>query len=484
MLLLASVHFLTGVFYGSRTPADRRPAYPPQIDTFESALVAALHAHGNDASARAAIAWLEAQAPPTMYASGIDVRSAVTTFVPVNDVRTTRAQSTLGLLREHRPRQERTFPSGTPHEPSMYYAWETEPEPAVLSALDALARNVPSLGHSRTLVRCRFAIVSDDSMLPQACRRQPSTRQVYPGRLADLERWYAAGQRPRPGPACVITSPVAAAKREFANDMLVLEHVDGRVPALTNFAAFARVVRDALMDRWPKDRPVPAWLSGHEPDGTPLRGSHLSVVPLANVGWERSDGSLLGIGLLRPPEVSETALVEAVRSALENDEDGEPVVKICYAPGVMWSLRPMDALEKRSLDPARYTGKSRVWQTVTPIALDRHPKSNDPDQRREQIFDAITRSCEYAGLPQPLMIEISPFASLRGAPAAIDARGALPWQRWQLPHGLTHRMRVHARLTFPAPIEGPVVLGAGRFAGLGLCVPVVASRSTESEGAA
>ena len=33
------------------------------------------------------------------------------------------------------------------------------------------------------------------------------------------------------------------------------------------------------------------------------------------------------------------------------------------------------------------------------------------------------------------------------------------------------RVKVHARLEFPMPVAGPVLLGAGRYYGLGLCRP-------------
>ena len=34
------------------------------------------------------------------------------------------------------------------------------------------------------------------------------------------------------------------------------------------------------------------------------------------------------------------------------------------------------------------------------------------------------------------------------------------------------RSLVHAVVRFPQPVRGPVVLGAGRFVGLGLCLPL------------
>jgi len=33
-------------------------------------------------------------------------------------------------------------------------------------------------------------------------------------------------------------------------------------------------------------------------------------------------------------------------------------------------------------------------------------------------------------------------------------------------------VRVHADIQFAAPVRGPLLLGAGRYFGLGLCLPV------------
>jgi CRISPR-associated protein Csb2 len=38
-----------------------------------------------------------------------------------------------------------------------------------------------------------------------------------------------------------------------------------------------------------------------------------------------------------------------------------------------------------------------------------------------------------------------------------------------LPESLASRQLTHAVLQFPEPVRGPVLLGVGRFAGLGLC---------------
>jgi CRISPR-associated protein Csb2 len=43
---------------------------------------------------------------------------------------------------------------------------------------------------------------------------------------------------------------------------------------------------------------------------------------------------------------------------------------------------------------------------------------------------------------------------------------------WRLPPSLATRQLTHAVIRFAEPIDGPVILGAGRFVGLGLCRPI------------
>lgn len=49
--------------------------------------------------------------------------------------------------------------------------------------------------------------------------------------------------------------------------------------------------------------------------------------------------------------------------------------------------------------------------------------------------------------------------------------------RWQLPRSLVGRFLTHAVIRFSQPVEGPVILGAGRFVGLGLCRPIQLAES-------
>jgi CRISPR-associated protein Csb2 len=58
---------------------------------------------------------------------------------------------------------------------------------------------------------------------------------------------------------------------------------------------------------------------------------------------------------------------------------------------------------------------------------------------------------------------------MQGAVSAYPSSGAPEWMRWRLPASLANRPLIHAEIYFSEPVEGPLLLGAGRFLGMGLC---------------
>jgi len=124
---------------------------------------------------------------------------------------------------------------------------------------------------------------------------------------------------------------------------------------------------------------------------------------------------------------------------------------------------------RRSLDPAPYIAESRVWASCTPIVLDRHLKETANAARQDEIDRLIVRACVNIGLPEPDQVVAGKHSAIEGAPAAYPSGNAPAWTRWRLPPGLVSRQLTHAVLRFKEPVRGPVILGAGRFLGLGLC---------------
>ena len=114
---------------------------------------------------------------------------------------------------------------------------------------------------------------------------------------------------------------------------------------------------------------------------------------------------------------------------------------------------------------------STALRHATPIALDKNPgnlRSNQQGTSHKASREAqrsIAIACERIGLPRPISVEISLAPLL---PGAQPAQSFSPWPGLL---GRANRVLIHADIHFPETIRGPVLLGAGRYFGLGLCMP-------------
>ena len=246
-----------------------------------------------------AFEWLEAQEPPAIHAGEHAARTAPDVFVPPNDQRSSSAEKTyLRVMPDMRPRQPRRFPVACLEDPTMALVWNVEPEPELLQTLGAMARDVGYIGHSASLVRCRFLCGESSAANHPAI---PAQRRVYPGRLAELQRAHDANPtRPmiQPGSAVAPTSTPEPEPR--ASGWLVLEVVNGVVPDIRAAALVSRVLRRTLMSGYRsngKGDAIPEIVSGHTPDGTPTRSPHLAIVPMPFAGFVHADGRLFGFAL-------------------------------------------------------------------------------------------------------------------------------------------------------------------------------------------
>jgi CRISPR-associated protein Csb2 len=124
-----------------------------------------------------------------------------------------------------------------------------------------------------------------------------------------------------------------------------------------------------------------------------------------------------------------------------------------------------------SLRPRTWCGRARIWYSVTPLALDRNPgdlRSRDASKLRaatEEAVESVSRACERIDLPVPKHVEILPSAPWAGA-AKARQYPSYPGDATR-----TQRVLTHVRIEFEQPVRGPVLLGAGRFVGLGLFRP-------------
>ncbi len=319
------------------------------------------------------------------------------------------------------------------------------------------------------------------------------TRDLAPGRTRTVREWRSCRfehERVPAPPAQPLRGELrrGAASlehrvpRSLFGDLVVLARIAGPRLPITSAAGLARQLRRALMPF--ADQPVPEVISGHRPDGDAAEAPHLAVVPLPDLAGPRIDGSLLGIALVLPRAIDGAAHA-AVTRALARFEDrhridgaaGTPTLPLLLGDAGVLVLQRRDARRAArelapSLRPATWTSPSRRWASATPIALDRNPGDLlHADPARRAAAHAAAKACvieavRRIGLPSPAEVDVSRSPVLPGTAPP----GAYP--RFPIDPLRPQRILVHASLTFRRPVLGPVLAGAGRYQGLGLCLPI------------
>ncbi len=471
-MLTIELHLLTGVSVAALPQRRDTAEWPPQPDRMFQALVAAWGRNDPPrADERAALEWMERLDPAnlTIVASPAFTRDALRAYVPPNDVKGTSPES----LPEHRSRKERYFPAVVPVDPRVRYVWRrTEGLAEHFDALASLAREVTYVGHSHTLVRVAVRDSDDEppdvgDVLNWTNERSSDVRVAYPGRLAHLKARYDEAARPYPSLAVrTIDRPdeVVASTVFDPENVTVLSDNGGFIPSLEAFPLAAKRLRDALLSLAPTGVAIPALLSGHDAAGQPVRAAHMAVAPLADVGWRYSRGRLMGLALVWPRDAAPVDRAVALRAVVAFLSNGGEL----RLGGVgVWRLHADAASDRASLRTDRYISAARTWATILPAVVDRHPK----DRRGENLSGVVLEACRNVGLPddvlQGLRVEVSSAAAVAGAPSAYDVGRALAADSPYRGRPLRHLV-----LTFPRAVRGPLALGAGRFRGLGWCLPL------------
>lgn len=459
-MLSARIRYLRG----SVTAADIRAGndkssieWPLHPDRFFSALVRSWGDLGCPDPHVATLRWIEALPPPTITCGEV-LHASIgdnypTRFVPVNDEPTI-----VG-----RKRQRRLIPSAALSRDDVVLTWPAAaPESDQLIHLDQLTRFISNIGHSSSLVGVwveRDEAPAPPTWLPRQdgdiLLRVPRT-----GRFDELCAAYAATPRRWPpiGAWAAYGPPQAliAAPSGYHREVFTFALTDGGFALpLEATPRVINVWRKALLQR--AEQPVPEVISGHSVDSTPAdprpaRRPHLALFPIADVGHPHARGHLLGLGASLPADLTHAERTACLRTLGR-------VTSLTLGGLGVWTLsRDAGAAIPRGLLPETWTRPSRVWASVTPVVFGRFPRRQGGDE----AADIVREACMIAGLPAPLEVTTGPISALYGVPSAgrfdpLPSRPGKP-QRWH----------AHARLVFPEPVRGPMLVGAGRHLGYGI----------------
>jgi len=411
------------------------------------------------------------------------------------------------LLPDRRTRQERTFPSATPALPRIGFVWTgIDAPPTVTASLTRLLRRLVRLGHSSTLIRAALASSEQVAELAGVTRRYVPDEE----RGTLVIRWVAAGQtarlqrafeqhretEPRVLPARFVryadgvpATTRATPRSVFGENFIVFARVAGPRLPIISAVGLSRQFRRALMSH--AEEPIAEMLSGHAADGSASGSAHLAIVPLPVTSGPHPDGALIGVALVLPRECTTEGRSAVMRAIGEfervhfnaDDDDGrDPIVALDLGRSGVLHLQRVSWGEDRraTLQSGTWTKPSRTWASATPVALDKNPGDlqHSDARKRASAFEEATATVIEAirriGLPTPAEVQV-----LRSCVVAGTAKPS-QFPRFPIDEKRPQRVLVHVRLRFDEPTQGPILIGAGRYQGLGLCLPIInTARSVE-----
>ena len=510
------VNFLTERYVATFHNQRKQAEWPPHTSRLFSALISTWAEDGKNDKEKQALEWLECQRPPDIHAPSATCRKVASHFVPVNDTTiislkniseedaTRMAQrsdrvasksalkSARELFPEKRGKQERFYPSVTPDEARVTYVWNQAPQDSVMKTLDGLLSRVTRLGHSSSLVSCR--VTTDPPAANYVLSKfGESIRAVRRGQMAELERQYVRHQgfkrRSLPYENAQyrkidsdVTSRRSAVPDTSGEWIIFRLEPESRFWPSTQSVVMATAMRGTIISH--VEGSVPEEISGNAQNGIPAANPHVAFIALPYAGFPHADGRIFGIAVSMPKSLkdeSRRAMFRAIGkwedackgSKTSDVESKHTSLKI--GNRTIYVSRQFGPQAMISLRQSTWSRPSRRWTSITPIALPRHPGSlgKGSATARAKAWkaaeSAIMLSCEHVGLPYPSSMVMSHNPFTRGS---YTAASHPPFMQKGLGGDSIRRKLIHASLVFEEKVEGPLMLGTGRFTGLGLMRPM------------
>jgi CRISPR-associated protein Csb2 len=501
--LLLAVRFHDGRYHG-------RPDWPPAPARLFQALIAGA-AHGESLAEkdRRAFAWLERLDPPVIAAPAMRVGQGFRTFVPNNDLDAVGSDPRrIGEIRAPKLIRPVLFDVEAP----LLYAWTFNDAPEalahaqricavaehlyqlgrgidmacatgeILTAEEAEARltahgiglHRPSEGAAGTILAVPFrGSLESLTHRYEKMRTRFQTIHASKSRKKGASRTVAIGQ--------VFVQPPRPRFRQVAYDSaprrLLFDLVgDTRFWKLDRIVGLTEHVRDVAAQRLKDKRPdvgrmIDRSITGHRDADEADKAARVRIVPLPSIGHRHADQAIRRILVEIPPNCPLRAddLEWAFSGLLLVTDDGEIIGELAEAAdrGMLGRYGGEDA------EPAH------LWRTITPAALPqvaarrridparRHAESKGGAERAEEeskAAGAVVQALRHAGVrarPLAIRMQREPFEA-KGARAETFAAGAR----------FTKERLWHVEMAFPEGVRGPLVIGDGRYLGLGLMAPV------------
>lgn len=512
--VLIAVRFHDGRYHGR---AQGGADWPPSPWRLFQALVAGA-ARGASLSSEDCdtLAWLEQRDAPAIAAPPARLGQGFTNFVPNNDLDAVGGDPRrIGGIRAGKSIRPLLFDAETP----LLYVWRfKQGDEAPAQRLCMIAEHLYQLGRGVDMAWARGEALDDgdaDAMLVdhRGAIHRPSEHgsgraldAPTPGSLKSLTDRHDAGRKKFTNASTkhtVFTQPPKPRFRQIVYDSppvhLLFDLVGARAPwRFESTAQIAELVRDAAAKRLKaiapdQLAPIDSVMIGSRESGDADKPQRVRIVPLPSIGHAHVHRSIKRILVAIPPNCPLRAThIERAFSGLEVIE-----AAIDSSTGEVSDQLTLIAASDRGM--LRHYGvedshAARVWRTVTPAALAISRRRIDPQAlRRERDLvrrgdraepteekrvakggkerakeeanaaAAVWQALRHSGIAArsvAVRVQREPFEA-KGARAELFAPGTR----------FAKERLWHVEVQFTSPQPGPLVIGDGRYLGLGILAP-------------
>ncbi len=445
-----------------------------------------------------ALRWLEEQHPPAMAAPTVTPGQAVINYVPNNDLDAKQGDHRrIGEIRTKKPIRPLLFDARIPFLFAWLFGQDNGAEYA--RTICGLADHLYQLGRTVDMAWAWGEVISSDELENRFLNYDGTVRRPVltvgdvdcpaPGSLDSLRRRYDEGSQ-RFAPSQDNNGQTFRRRskpkwRRFSYDSAVhrfcleLRDVESNKCArwpLEKAAMLVESVRDSAAERLRRalaDRAgeIDSVLIGRRPDGVNAgpTEARVRVLPLPSIGHSQADMLIRRILVQVPGECPLRS--NDVAWAFSGLRVQDPVTR-----------DEIDVIPTNDIEQFKYYGigdsPERIWRTVTPAALpDAQRRRIDPKRKQieakganerqleqNQAITAVRQALRHAQVHQRVLsvrVQREPF-DFRGSRVEEFANGTRFCK-----HGLWH-----VEVEFESPVPGPLVVGNGRFLGLGLMRPI------------
>ena len=495
--LFVTVRLHEGRYHGLDNRGAREwPPAPARV--FQAMLSGAARGAAIPPATQAALDWLETLPPPVVTAPRGSAGQNYLLYVPNNDVDAVlsgrRLEDAVAGIRVGKRIRPTLFDASVP----ICYCWWFGEDDTHTPALCAAAHDIYQLGRGVDMAWAEAAVVDAD----EAARRISCGRgNVYrPSEQALADKGLLCA---RPGSRLSLASRLERTRVRFRMSGTVHKPVRAFVqppkPLLRRVAYEAEAHRLAFELReadaraayagWPLSGAVELVQSARDKAAEQLRAavpelaelieryligrnareqdksSRVRIVPIPSVGHEHVDMSIRRLSV-RVPQTCPLA-PEDIAWAFS---------RVAWSDGEGTIVRELQRADDDRM-VSRFERRARRWQSVAPLALSMARRRRiDPGRQTEQAKAGAERAAEerravaavhhavrHAGIGVPvakIRVQREPFER-----QGVRAEWFSPGTRF------SKETLWHAAVTFKEPVAGPLLLGDGRFVGLGLMRP-------------